>query len=127
MGEISTKAKQKQYTQIKVSVDPDIASAFKNACFSQNLSLASVLSQFMAKFAGVKTSGYNPDLSTKRQRRAVVSSIICQLKRVLNNEVIYQSNIPENLQGSSVFERAEECISSLSEALELLDSAYWYH
>lgn len=68
--------------------------------------------------------GYSPNLSTKRQRRAAVRSIIGQLERICDNEESYLENIPENLQGGINFENADQCVSLLTEALEILESAY---
>ena len=90
------------YTQIKVSVKPETAAAFKAACAASDASMSAVLSQFMQKYSGkaAPKGGYAPDLSTKRQRRAAVSNIIDQLEWVLDNEELYRDNIPENLQAS---------------------------
>lgn len=62
--------------------------------------------------------------TTKRQRRAATKTIISQLEQIKAAEEGSRDNIPENLQGSSAFEAAEECISMLEEALESLNSAY---
>jgi hypothetical protein len=116
----------KPYTQVKVSVCPDIALAFKNACACANQTMVAVLSQFMGQYAKTVTvkNGYAPDLSSRRQRRAAVRSVIHQLERVRDGEENYRENIPDNLQGSSVFDKAEQCVAILDEALELLESAY---
>jgi len=114
------------HKQVKVSVKTDTAMAFKKACESQGISMAFAISQFMERFCGAAASkpGYSPDLSTRRQRRAAVASIISQLERVRDNEERYLENIPVNLQGGTAFDNAEQCISSLEEALDLLASAY---
>jgi len=38
------------YTQIKVSVNPDTATAFKEACAVNGVSMASILSEFMDEY-----------------------------------------------------------------------------
>jgi len=130
MGRTSTQSKQLwnscNYTQIKVSVKPETASAFKNACKISNVSMASVLSEFMDKYSNASRvkGGYAPDLSEKKKRRAVVQTIIQQLERIIENEERYCENIPGNLRESVAFDRAEHTVSSLSEALELLTEAY---
>jgi len=59
-----------EYTQVKVSVDSRIAAAFKASCLSSGVSMASVLSQYMATYSGSSSKNASPlTLSTKRQRR----------------------------------------------------------
>jgi len=66
-----------KYTQVKVSVDPGIASAFKEACAAANVSMAAELSKFMADYAnGVVKHKAAPDYSTRRRRRAFIKSIL---------------------------------------------------
>jgi hypothetical protein len=115
-----------KHTQVKVSVEVQTASSFKKACQAKNISMASVISQFMEQFCGNLSHkpGYSPDLSTRRQRRTAVCSIIRQLERVRDNEQQYLDNIPDNLQTGTAFANAEHCISMLEEALDLLHSAY---
>ena len=130
LSNTSTQAKQRwnanNYTQVKVSVKPELAAAFKSACASANTSMSAEISQFMNQYVGIssKNGGYSPDLSMRRQRRTATRSIIQQLIRVKDNEETYRDNIPENLQGSSAFDAAEQCISTLYEAIDLLDTAY---
>jgi hypothetical protein len=40
------------HKQVKVTIPSDVACAFKDACISANVSMASAISQFMAGFAG---------------------------------------------------------------------------
>jgi len=114
--------------QVKISVDSSIAAAFKDACRVSNMSMASVLSQCMKDFSNVVSekskNGYAPDLSDRRKRRIATRTLIKQLTRVMESEQNYISNIPENLQGSEAFERADLCVSLLAEAIELLQEAY---
>ena len=130
MGNSSTQAKQRwnaaNYKQVKVSVKPEIATAFKDACESANVSMASEISQFMSHYSNTcaNKAGYSPDLSTRRKRRTAVSSIIKQLERIKDNEERCRDNIPDNLQGSAAFDNAEQCIDLLCEAIDLLESAY---
>jgi hypothetical protein len=125
----ATQAKKRwnasHYTQIKVSVDPDAAAAFKTACAATGISMAAVLTEFMMKYSDVaKKRKPAPDYSTRRIRRAAVSSIVRQTEQIMAAEERYRDNIPENLQGSVVFEKADECVSLLEEAIELLGSVY---
>jgi heme oxygenase len=65
-----------------------------------------------------------PILNTKHLRRAYIKSLIQQLIWVRDAEETYKDNIPLNLQGSVVFETAEQCVLSLDEAIEILSAAY---
>jgi hypothetical protein len=115
-----------QSTQVKVSVKTEVAAAFKTACVANDVSMASVLSDFMRQYAKLTAGkgGYAADLSTRRQRRAFIHEIIRQLERVRDNEERYCDNIPANLQGGSAFEDAQQCVAIMDEALDLLTSAY---
>jgi hypothetical protein len=111
--------------QVKVSVDPQTASAFKKACMDSNVSMAAELSRFMAGYAGspVKQKAA-PDYSTGRQRRQAIKAIINRLSCIKVCEEKVRDNMPENLQGSTVHDAAEEAVSSLEEAIDVL-SDFW--
>ena len=112
-------------TQVKITVSTEVANAFKITCKSNNISMTAVLSDFMCKYSKTATpNGYAPNLSMRRQRKAATQAIICQLERIRANEENYRDNIPANLSGGSGYEAAEQCISILDEALDLLASAY---
>jgi len=114
-----------KYTQIKVSVDPKIASAFKEACAASKVSMATKLSWFMADYANspVKRKAA-PDYSTRRQRRTAIRAIIKELELMRACEERVRDNMPENLLGSAAYDTAEEAVSSLEEATEALIS-FW--
>lgn len=116
----------KNYTQLKVSLKPDITTTFKAVCAKNDVSMTSVISQLICQYCGIaiKKGDYSPVLSTKRQRRAAVRNTILLLERIRDNEELYRDNIPTNLQASAGFESAESCISALDEAIDLLESAY---
>jgi len=65
-----------------------------------------------------------PAYTTKRQRRAAIKRILIQLEQIKAAEERSRDNFPQNLQGSSAYEAAEECINALEEVLEILASAY---
>jgi hypothetical protein len=117
------------HTQVKVSVRPELAVAFKTACASNSVSVTGVLSGFMEAYSNTNTpkNGYAPNLSTKRQRRASARRILEQLERIRENEQNYMDNIPANLQGSEVFLFAEYCVELVGEAIEALETAYIAH
>jgi len=111
------------YTQVKVSVDSKIATAFKSSCLASDVSMASVLSLYMAKYSGISSkNSSSPALSTKRQRRAAIDKVIQQLVCILTSEESYRDRIPENLQSSSVFDVADQCVSVLEETIDSLKS-----
>jgi len=122
-----TKWNAEHYSQIKVSVDPVIAAAFKTACERAGRSMAGVLSQFMAEYSAVRkdsSPAVADTVSTRRKRRNSVNSLTLQMEQIRDAEVNYQSNIPDNLQGSSRFEAAEQSIAVLDEVIELLREIY---
>jgi hypothetical protein len=125
----ATQAKKRwndrHYTQIKVSVEPEVAAAFKRACAASNVSMAAVLTQFMTEYSNAAPKrAPEPDYSARRVRRAAMTRIVRQMEQIMSAEEQYRDNIPENLQGSVVFEKADDCVSLLEEALELLGSIY---
>jgi hypothetical protein len=131
MGKTSNKTKDKwnaaNYTQIKVSVNPEIAAAFKAACEADNVSMASELSGFMAGRAAMPLRG--PDekglqLANRGGRRKRLNILIRLLEQIKDAEEAYQDAIPVNLQGSVRYENAGQCIEAIEEALEILKEAY---
>ena len=111
------------YKQVKISVDSYVALAFKEACAKKNISMAAKLSEFMAGYSkSVMHKKPSPDYTTKRQRRAAVKSIVKQLEQIKDFEERYRDAIPENLQSSIVYENADQWVSWLEEALEILGS-----
>jgi len=112
-----------EYTQVKVSVDSQIAAAFKSSCFSSGVSMASVLSKYMTTYcAAPHKNGSDSSLSTKRQRRAAIAKVILQLQHILHSEESYRDRIPVNLQSSSLFDAADHWVSVLEEVIDSLDS-----
>lgn len=110
------------YQQVKISAPASVAVAFREACTAKNVSMASVLSGFMADYSNTAMirDKHPPDYATKRQRRAAINSIVKQLEQIKTAEEQYRDNIPENLQGSVVFDNAEQCVSWIEEAIDLL-------
>ena len=122
-----TKWNAEHYKQVKAFVDPVIATAFKTACERTGRSMAGELSRFMAEYSAVaiKSRPANVDtVSTRRKRRKSVNTLISQMEQIRDAELYYQSNIPENLQGSSRYEAAEQSISVMDDVIELLGDIY---
>jgi len=112
-----------EYTQVKVSVNSEIAAAFKASCLTSDISMASVLSQYMAKYSNTShKNNSSSSLSTKRQRRASIDKVIRQLECIKTYEEDYRDRIPENLHSSIVFESADQWVSVLDDVIESLMS-----
>jgi len=132
VGVTSNAAKQNwnaaHYTQIKVSVKPEIAAKFRAACETSGESMACVLSGFMEEYAAIpaKKKGKHAHIqtTTRRLRRIAMKSLLASLGQIRDAEEAYRDNIPENLTGSSAYEAADECVSLLTEAIDILEAAY---
>jgi hypothetical protein len=128
----SNRAKQKwnanHYAQIKVSVNPEIASEFKAACVASNISMAKVLSEYMQKYiqspSKVAEKSTAPNLRTRKGRRKQMKIHIEGLEAIKSGEENYREKIPVNLQNSIVYESAEANISLLEEAIEILATVF---
>jgi len=111
------------YKQVKVSVDPAIAVAFKDACAAVDASMAAVLSQYMADYSGIKVERYpssSPDYTTRKKRRRAIHRMVKQLIQIKAYEEEYRDRIPENLQGSSLYDQADELTALLEEVIDSL-------
>ena len=115
------------YAQIKISVYPEIAEAFKTACAADGVSMASELTRFMAEYSAApivkKAVAANPKLS-KKKRRNTVRSLILQLEQVRDAEQESMDNTPENFRMSDNFAASEESLAKLDEAIEILEGIY---
>ena len=131
MSSAANKAKTKwnsqNYTQVKFSVSPELAAQFKSACADNGVSMASVLTHFIAEYVQVacpvKTS--EPDyLSTKRKRRKGIDNVFHKLEQIRDAQELAKDNIPDNLQGHDTYEEAERSIEVMENVLELLGEIY---
>ena len=112
-----------EYTQVKISISPALAAAFKVACATSNVSMAAKLSEFMKDFVDFSAShDVMPQYTTLRRRRVAIRDIIRQLNCIKHAQERCRDNIPENLQNSSIFDTAESYISSIDEAIDILGS-----
>jgi len=131
MGGAANRAKARWNTtncaQVKVSVDPEVAAAFKAACAAGGVSMAGVLSQFMSGYgaaAKVREPTIPGSLSTRRKRRKATVDVASRLEMIREAETASHENVPENLRGAEAYEATEDIISALDEAIELLGSIY---
>jgi len=123
MGKTSNQAKQQwnntHYTQVKVSVQPEIATEFKRKCQTKGVSMASEISRFMSR------ENKKPDIcSTRKRRRKALFLAIAQLEEIRDAEKQYWDNIPINLQNGPAYQAAEQAYTALEEAVEILYQAY---
>jgi len=111
--------------QLKISVEPGIADAFKAACTASGLSMASELSLFMRGHAGIPATAKARDkTSTRGRRRKTVREAISLLQDVAEAEGAYLDAIPENLLGGSAHDAAQAAVEALEEAIYILEGAF---
>jgi hypothetical protein len=126
MGFTSNEAKQSwnnaHYVQIKVSVKPEIAELFKAKCKADGVSMASELSLFMSGQTKKKTSAQS--FATRQLRRKALGLLIHQLQGIADAENAYLENIPSNLRNSQNYDMAEQTVTALNDALDILLEAY---
>lgn len=130
-----TRTEQKQryneanYKQVKVSVRPTIANAFKSACEDRKQTQAKVLTNAMIEYVSAdlaldkQTKTADP-YSTRPKRRKAVAIILDQLERIRDAEQTYLDNMPENLSESERAESARENVAVLDEAIDQLGTAF---
>ena len=128
------------YTQVKVSINPEVAAAFKSACAAAGCSMASVLQAFMADYSQpclenrhvvlpstkkrIKEQTSKNSFATRKQRRAAINAIRIQMEQLVSAEENFCNNVPENLHGSKWHEAAESSIALINEILGLMDEIY---
>jgi hypothetical protein len=118
-----------RYKQLKISVDPDLAASFKDACRKSGVSMASELSGFMRSRSGPISrdapAGQDAGIvSTRGHRRKAVRNMVIQLGHILAAEESYRDRSPENLTGGEAYELADRAVESLGQAIELLSEAF---
>jgi hypothetical protein len=125
-NEAKTRFNAARYTQVKISVEPDLAAAFKISCEAAGVSMASVLKECMANHCSAKISAKQSlePYKTRSLRRKAVIDCVARLNGIKDAEEGYRDNIPDNLQGSIVYETADNTVELLEDAIDLLVSAY---
>jgi hypothetical protein len=123
MGTTSNQAKQRwndsHYTQVKVSVQPEIAAKFKAKCLAKGVSMASEIARFMSN-----ENKKADTCSTRQRRRKELVSVIIRLEEICDAEKEYWDNIPINMQNGERYQAAEQAYNAMEEALGLLHQAY---
>ena len=136
MSNATTRAKARwnaaNYVQIKVSVRPEIAAAFKAACAAADASMAGELSRFMAEYAEMKAADQAvgikienvESVSTTKKRRKTVCAVTRLLEQVRDAEELFIGNAPENLRSAPIYANAEQYVSVLDDVIEQLGEIY---
>jgi len=130
MGKTSNAAKDEwnknHYTPIKVAVKHEIAAGFKAACAAAGTSMASVLSDFMDKYASPTQEKRPVTISVKtlRDRRKAMVMIYALITEMRDAEEEYMCRMPENLQGSTRYDEADERLEKLDEAIDIIGDIY---
>jgi len=112
------------YTQVKVSVCPEIAESFRAACGRAGVSMAGELSQFMSGYPSSSTKPLSVRIGTRPERRHAVRAIMAALGAICAAEECYRDKIPENLQSGQAYEDADNAVERLEEAISALDGAF---
>ena len=58
---------------------------------------------------------------TLNEIKEKIEELRCDLEAVMNEEEDYRDNMPENLQNSERYEKADEACSTMSETIDILD------
>jgi hypothetical protein len=125
-----TKWNAEHYSQIKISVAPELAAAFQSACASAGVSMTAALSKYMAEFSAltVKVQKCRPPVgvivSTKEKRRKLLKNMLLQMEKIRDAQERAMDNIPENFHGSDSYEAAEESLALMDEVIDLLGAIY---
>jgi hypothetical protein len=118
------------YTQVKVSVDKKLVAAFKATCTARDVSCASVLASAMAAYLGEdaantpKSKHEHYDLSKRSGRRKKTQLIVSLLELIMQMEMAYADRIPGNMQGGERHEAAEESVTRIADAIDVLNEAH---
>jgi len=130
MGKTSNTAKDKwnkmHYTPVKVAVKHETAAGFKAACVVAGSSMASVLSDFMDKYARTaqEKAPAPANVKTLRDRRKMMSMVYTLITEIRDAEEDYMNRMPENLRGSSRYDAADERLGKLDEAIDIIGDIY---
>jgi hypothetical protein len=111
-----------RHTQIKITVNPEIADSFKKLCLAEGVSITKKLTSYMRNDYPVKPP-IGP-YTTRQKRRKAVDLLIRECEAIMRAEQCYVDRMPENLESSAMHDAAEHTVDSLAEALELLRDAF---
>ena len=107
--------------QVKLTVDTGLALAFKEECLASGVSMAAVLTQFMAEYVKLAPGRKpTPDYTTRRRRVSALKAVTRELEQIKAAEERSRDNTPTNFLDTENYERTEEIIDILEQTLEIL-------
>jgi len=114
--------------QLKITVDAQLASAFKAACKKSGVSMASEIAGYMKEHINAKEkslpSAKPVRIATRRDRRGSIRRIVTMIAAVRDAEEAYLAAIPEPLTSGPAYEAAESAVAMIDEAISLLEEAF---
>jgi hypothetical protein len=130
MGKTSNQSKQqwnaKNYVQLKISIAPDIAAAFKAKCVASGVSMTGELTRLMGgRSTNKRIQEPTVDMyRTRRLRRNGLEILMAHLEAMRDAEQDYLNAMPANLDTSPMHEAAEQAVTALDDALNSLYNAF---
>ena len=107
-------------TQVKFTIETEIASAFKGRCVDEGVSMTQEIRRFMICCHPVKI--IKTKQSTRSLRKKSVTDILFKVQVILDGESDYRDKIPEMFEQR--YETADQTCEWLTEAITCLESAY---
>ncbi|MDR2570142.1 MAG: hypothetical protein LBD23_07565 [Oscillospiraceae bacterium] len=114
--------------QVKITVEPEIANAFKKVCEDNGVSMTSEISHFMEERANIFYKSKKMKKIKRNDRggrRKEIAKYIIQLEKIRDAENDYKNKIPENLQSGAAYESAEQTVDLLEQAIDILNEAFY--
>ena len=108
-------------TQVKFTIEADVASAFKAQCAYEGVSMASVICRWMKTAQPIKAVKIQTE--TRKHRRKAVAEIVGLLNALMEEESRYRDNIPEQFEQR--VEAADFACDQLAEAISCLEEAFY--
>ena len=113
--------------QVKITIEPEIAEAFKTACTNKGVSMTKELTRLMSDHARIATRDQfkNKGLIENRGgRRKELNKLIARIEAIRDAEDEYKNRIPENLQSGSAYESVEQTVEAIDQAIDWLHEAF---
>jgi hypothetical protein len=83
-----------------------------------------VITEFASGKEAKSAKGIELSVGTRQKRRKEVQKLILHTTEIMNAEMRFMENMPERLHSGPMYELAEQTVSALEEALEILSEAY---
>jgi S-adenosylmethionine hydrolase len=118
------------YKQMKFWTPLQVAAKFKSICEKQNISMASVIIQFMCEYSAMDINAQknmhtnNPDTGTRKLRRKEMHKAIKKVTAIYEAEAGTLTRIPANFHGTDTYSLTKDIVEALETAIETLKSVY---